>query len=259
MLAAQTDQNTGAPAQSMENLSNLLVGITSGVLNKGSAVVGVGSAPSAGTLTYEGQPTADQTFVLNGVTFTYKNSGATGNQVNIGQQISEAMSNTTASRTSATESVLTMTGLPVAGETFTLCGITFTAIANGADRSSPTEFNIGGTASATGDNIEAAWNTYAASAALATASNTSGAVTFTSTSGQAIAITAANTAVAINASATAKVKNVVYATSSAGVTTIASFGTGEQTLLNTVTTSATNVTAGAFAGGTNGTVYSYTL
>lgn len=259
MLVAQAGQNADNPADSMENLTNLLAGITSGTLNKGSAVVNVGGAPSAGTLTYSGQPSNNETFVLNGVTFTYKTTGAVANEVNIGQQISETMSNTAASRVSAIQSTLTLSGLPTAGQTFTLCGYTFTAIANGADRTGPLQFNIGSDATTTGDNIEAAWNTYAATLALATATNAAGTVTFDSTAGQGQAITAINTAASINASVTAKVANVVTASASGSVVTIRSLGQGKGTLLYTLTTSATNTTAGAFAGGLDGTQYSYTL
>lgn len=260
MLTAQAGQNADNPADSMENLTNLLAGITSGTLNKGSAVVNVGGAPSSGTLTYSGQPVAAETFVLNGVTFTYRNSGAVANEVNIGQQISEAMANTAASRVSAVQSTLTFTGAPAAGETFTFCGYTFTALANGtASRTGPLTFIIGGNVTATAEAVVAAWNGISECFALATASNVAGVVTFNSTAGQGQAITAINTAAAINASVTAKVANVVTASASGSVVTITSLGQGKGTLLYTVTTSATNTTAGAFAGGLDGTQYSYTL
>ena len=114
-LAAVTDQNAADPKGSCTKLSNFLDALNSGTLNKGSLVVNVDGAPSSGTLTYAGQPSAAETFVLNGVTFTYRNSGAVANEVNIGQQISESLSNATASRVSAVQSTLTFTGAPSAG------------------------------------------------------------------------------------------------------------------------------------------------
>lgn len=39
---------------------------------------------ASGTMTFGGQPTADQTVTINGVVITFKASGATGNQVNLG-------------------------------------------------------------------------------------------------------------------------------------------------------------------------------
>lgn len=96
----------------------------------GACRIKLGGTPSTATITFTGQPTAADTFVLNGVTFTAADSGATANQFNIGQQISEDAANTAAARVSAVQSTLTFTGAPAAGDTFTFLGYTFTALKN---------------------------------------------------------------------------------------------------------------------------------
>lgn len=69
-----------------ENVSSLLNYMEA--TNGGSFDLTIGTivvAPSAiATFTFNGQPTAAQTCVINGVTFTAVASGATGNQFNIG-------------------------------------------------------------------------------------------------------------------------------------------------------------------------------
>jgi hypothetical protein len=45
------------------------------------------SVAATATLTFTGAPVADETFVLNGVTFTAKTSGASGDQFNIGGNV----------------------------------------------------------------------------------------------------------------------------------------------------------------------------
>jgi hypothetical protein len=49
----------------------------------------------SGNFLYSGQPSAGNTIVLNGTTVTYVASGATGNQINIGVNLSTTLSNTT--------------------------------------------------------------------------------------------------------------------------------------------------------------------
>jgi hypothetical protein len=56
-----------------------------GVTNVSSVLVRDNTGVKAtGTLTFSGQPTADDTLTINGVVITFKASGATGNQVNLG-------------------------------------------------------------------------------------------------------------------------------------------------------------------------------
>lgn len=49
--------------------------------------------PAEGSFTLPAQPTADTTIVVNGVTFTFKASGATGAQVNLGSTLADTMEN----------------------------------------------------------------------------------------------------------------------------------------------------------------------
>lgn len=58
------------------------------------------SASTTGTFT--GAPVADQTMVINGVTFTAKSSGATGNQFNIGSTVTETAANLVAAINAST-------------------------------------------------------------------------------------------------------------------------------------------------------------
>ena len=73
---------------------------------------------------------------------------------------------------------LTLTGLPTAAQTFTLCGTSFTAIASGATGN---QFNIGADATATAANIVTTINNSvsAAVAGVVTASSVAGVVTIT--------------------------------------------------------------------------------
>ena len=114
---------------------------------------------ATGDILFTGQPTNNQTVTVNGTVFTFKTSGATGNQANIGTLTSDTVDNliealqatdsanilgkitfakTTNAGTAAT-SVLTMTGNPSNTQTFTIGTIVFTAKTSGA---SGDEFNI---------------------------------------------------------------------------------------------------------------------
>lgn len=52
-----------------------------------------GAAKAAGTIAFSGQPTADDIVTINGVIFTAKDSGATGNQFNIGEDLGATIDN----------------------------------------------------------------------------------------------------------------------------------------------------------------------
>lgn len=49
-----------------------------------SVMVGVGAVKASGTVTFSGTGAANDTIIINGVTFTAKASGATGNEWNVG-------------------------------------------------------------------------------------------------------------------------------------------------------------------------------
>jgi len=57
------------------------------------AAITTGSVASTATITFAGQPTNNQTITINGVVFTAKTSGATGDEFNIGSNYAETMIN----------------------------------------------------------------------------------------------------------------------------------------------------------------------
>lgn len=113
---------------------------------------------ATGTVAFAGQPSNNDTITFNGVVFTAKTSGATGNQYNIGadtvttvQNLLDALRLSTDAgvrvatyafdndSTGQATAVLTLTGNPSATQTFTIGTYVFTARASGATGD---EFNI---------------------------------------------------------------------------------------------------------------------
>lgn len=78
-------------------ISALVAGLKSGSL---SCKIGAVRASLAGTFT--GAPTADETVTINGVAFTAKASGATGNQFNIGGTVTATAAALTAAINAST-------------------------------------------------------------------------------------------------------------------------------------------------------------
>lgn len=67
-------------------------------------------AAASGSITFSGQPAADSTITINGTAFTFKASGATGNQINIGANIAATVTATvTALNASAVSGVAAAT------------------------------------------------------------------------------------------------------------------------------------------------------
>lgn len=119
---------TTDPNLSTQRLANYLKGQSGGNYTSGiSTLMTIDSAAATATLTFTGAPTAAQTFVLLGTTFTAVASGATGNQFNIGATITETATNVvTAVNASATALVTrNVVASSVAGV------VTFTAIVPG--------------------------------------------------------------------------------------------------------------------------------
>lgn len=85
-IAPNTGTNshtTGADAWSC--IDNICKFLQQEVLGRGASVVYFDTAVAASTTgTFTGAPTAEDTVTVNGVAFTAKSSGATGNQFNIG-------------------------------------------------------------------------------------------------------------------------------------------------------------------------------
>lgn len=267
-LLAALEQNTGAPDVSMNRIANYIVGALSGTNAKGSIQVRVADTPSTGSIVLTGQPANNEAFQLNGVTFTMKNSGAAANEANIGVQVSETCSNTTSSRVSAVQATVTFTGAPVVGQTVTLNGVVFTAIATGQTPVGD-QFAIGASVSETASNLKNAINNSTTlgiadglGGRLGVATSSLGVMTFDATTDQGITTTLLNIKRAVDASTTAKVLNAFSLSyDTAGTLTFTTNLTGSETLLETLASSGglTNGTVNTFTGGTTGAnVYSYT-
>lgn len=83
---ASNPHTSGADA--FDAIRNIAKFIEDQVGGRGINVVMWDTAVAAsGTGTFTGAPTADQTMIIAGVTFTAKSSGATGNQYNIGGSV----------------------------------------------------------------------------------------------------------------------------------------------------------------------------
>jgi hypothetical protein len=59
----------------------------------GGAQTVQGSRSAYGTILFANNPTADDTITINGTVFTFKDSGATGNQINIGAALVDTVNN----------------------------------------------------------------------------------------------------------------------------------------------------------------------
>jgi hypothetical protein len=77
---------TGLQAENMNGISDLIGAMNGGMKDIQDATLVIG-IPAVGKYTFAGQPSNDETCVINGVTFTAKTSGATGDQFNIGSTL----------------------------------------------------------------------------------------------------------------------------------------------------------------------------
>lgn len=82
--------------RNMIDLLNFLKGGMSGARGNLTVNAYVGGTKATGTLTFTGAPTATETFVIAGVTFTARASGATGNEFNIGGTVTATAANVAA-------------------------------------------------------------------------------------------------------------------------------------------------------------------
>ena len=80
--------NAPDAAQDIERLSQWILARGAGIKGEGVTIKAkVGAVKATGTVTFTGDPSADETVTINGVAFTAKASGATGNQFNIGANV----------------------------------------------------------------------------------------------------------------------------------------------------------------------------
>lgn len=172
------------------------------------------------TTTWTALPANNETITIAGTAFTAKTAWTGANNTfAVGAQITESMANTTATRTDAKTLELALSGLPTAGDTFVLNGVTFTAVASGRNPAN-NEFNIGATATATADNIVKAigYNRDEKITVMA-AVNTLGTIAITCSTANSYALTAISLKNAVNSSQTAEVTNQYTASRSGLVVT----------------------------------------
>ncbi len=81
------------PKGSLQNLINYLNGVKGGQRQPISIESRMGETAATATITSTGAATADETLVVNGVTFTAKASGATGNQFNLSGTVATQATN----------------------------------------------------------------------------------------------------------------------------------------------------------------------
>lgn len=104
----------------LKNLANYLLSVASGVRSATVSVFQGGVAASA-TVTFTGAPTADDTIMVGSETFTAKTSGATGDEFNIGGNVTAtALNLANAINANATLSPV-LTATPNAGVITLLC------------------------------------------------------------------------------------------------------------------------------------------
>lgn len=159
--AVANEFNIGASTQ--VTAQNLVAAINSSPTEAVSDTVyasyeDLSTVKATGTVTFSGQPSANDTVTLNSIVFTAKSSGAGANEFNIGASTSDTVNNLLSAilnsasagvkvasysfeqaSTAQATAVLTLTGNPTATQTFTIGTIVFTARASGATGD---EFNI---------------------------------------------------------------------------------------------------------------------
>lgn len=91
-LQAILSKDTTAKDEVIHEFINVLEGLAVGAYN-GALNVKIGAVPASLSGTFTGDPAADETVTINGVTFTAKASGATGNQFNIGASVTAHAAN----------------------------------------------------------------------------------------------------------------------------------------------------------------------
>lgn len=160
--AINNEFNIGASTQL--TAQNLVAAINASTTEAISSTVfatyaDLSTVKSTGSIFFTGQPSNNETVTVNGTVFTFKTSGATGNQANIGASTSATVDNLLLALQSTTSTnivrkmtfakqthtgtqattILTMTGNPSATQTYTIGTTVFTARASGATGN---EYNI---------------------------------------------------------------------------------------------------------------------
>ena len=129
MQVETTDQlasniSLSAKSSAVIDINNYTTGL--GTVNKGTMKASINAVQSFGLITFTGAPTAAETCVIAGVTFTARASGATGNEFNIGGTISITAANLAAAINASTS----LSGIVTA--TSLLGVVTITSVVPGA-------------------------------------------------------------------------------------------------------------------------------
>lgn len=91
-------------------IKNAISGILAGTFQAGIASFNIGSALATATVTIgAGDFANNDTITINGIAFTAKTSGATGNQFNIGASLTETAENLVAAITNSTTKLIKQT------------------------------------------------------------------------------------------------------------------------------------------------------
>lgn len=98
---AYINARTGLKPENLDAISAYFAALAGGAHSMGSALLVI-SNPAEATITFTGAPTAAQTMTLNGVTFTARASGATGNEFNIGGSVAVTAANLAAAINAST-------------------------------------------------------------------------------------------------------------------------------------------------------------
>jgi len=94
-------------------IKNAITGLLAGTYANGTATANVGAIASTAVVTIgAGDFANNDTITINGVVFTAKTSGATGNQFNIGASLTETAANLVAAILASTSALLKQTVLP---------------------------------------------------------------------------------------------------------------------------------------------------
>lgn len=149
----------------------------------GSSAPSLSGTYATGTLTFTGEPNDGGTVTVGDITYTFVDAFDDPGpyDVQLGANQTEAEANLTDAingravipAVAATGTITISGGVPTAADTVDIGDETYTFVASATD---PFEVEIGGTASETGDNLEAA---IMADSALVSASNSGGVVTIT--------------------------------------------------------------------------------
>jgi hypothetical protein len=267
----------GSAKLSLTTLENLLDAIKSGVFPGVSSIEwqigGTEKVHASGTFTFSGIATATKVYVINGVTFTARTSGATGNEFNKGASLSVSANALAvainASATAGIAKTVFATALGIAATATAACAsviatntlrvgkVLFTMAATGGD---PTDVSqvvaVGGTDTAMGDNLCAAINAHPSLKGTVVASNSSGTITITAsargTEGNKILLDSTGATITCSSAALAGGLNdvlpntgTVGAVAATGVCTVYARAPGPLGNLITTTTDDSNCTAGA--------------